>query len=1156
MSVWEKGLSALPAYKSMCADIRGGRTPTAAVGLAHIHKAVFIAGAFESTGRRVAVLVPDEAQATRMAEDLTALGMRTLLLPGRELSLRTVESASREYEQLRLGVFSSLTRGDYDCVVAGVDAAAQYTIPPSVLTARTLELAAGKPLPVTDLPQFLTAAGYERCAQIEGVGQYAVRGGIVDIYSSASPAPVRIELWGDTVDTVSYFDVLTQRRTESLQTVSIPPAAEIMYDDANELAQKLESLSRVQRGKMADRVKNALLNDADRLRGGMKPVSSDRYLSLIYSPANLFSYLSDALIAVSEPAKCKERMRNYHWQLEQDVTGMLEDGTLCRDLVSYAPSWEELLRTWERFPLLMMDSFARTTEELPLRSMYTVDARQLPIWSGRLDVLTEDLKDYLERRMACVVLAGNEEKNAQILAEDLQKAGLPALYAKTPQEPLYGQVLVTTGGLSAGMEWPQAGLAVITHGRLTQTKRRPHRSKRDKGLEIHSLSELQIGDYVVHSAHGIGIYQGVHQVTIEGIVKDYIKLEYAKEDTLYVPVTQLDLVSKYIGTKDDVTVKLHRLGGQEWQKAKTRVRTAVKDIAKELIALYGKRMATPGYAFGPDEEWQYDFERRFEYEETDDQMRCIGEIKADMERPIPMDRLLCGDVGFGKTEVALRAAFKCVSESKQCALLVPTTILAFQHYNTILKRFEGFPVKVEMLSRFRTAKQQADIVRRTKSGEIDILIGTHRMLSADMSFHALGLFIVDEEQRFGVSQKERIKELTPHVDVLTLSATPIPRTLNMAMSGIRDMSVIEEAPQDRRPVQTYVLEHDNGIITDAIRRELNRGGQVYYLHNRIESIDLCAAAIRERVPEARMAVAHGRMGEEELSEIWRQVLEHEVDILVCTTIIETGVDIPNVNTLIIEHADRYGLSQLHQLRGRVGRSSRKAYAYLTYTRGKVLSEVAEKRLQAMREFTEFGAGFKIAMRDMEIRGAGNLLGAQQHGHMEAVGYDMYLKLLSEAVSEEKGDTVADTVDCLIDLPVSAHIPDTYIGDNAQRLEIYRHIADIRTVEDSMDVYDELIDRFGEPPKAVQGLIDVALLRNTAAALRIKEIKEMQGTVLLYPAVLDMAVGACMNAALKGRVMISAGSKPYYAVKIDATGGKDVLDTVREALEAAQEKTDG
>ena len=1155
MSIWDKGLAQLPAFRSVCEDIAVRRTPVQMVGLAHIHKALFAVGLCRATRRRAVVLVGDEAEAHRLTEDLVALGMRALYLPQRELSLRHIESASREYEQMRLGVLAAMAESNYDIVVACADAAMQYTIPPDTLLERTIELIAGAPLPVEDLPAALSAAGYERCAQIEGPGQFAVRGGIVDVYPAACPYPIRLELWGDTVDTLGYFDLLTQRRTESLDAVSIPPAAEIMYDDPAVLAATIETLAGGVRGKNAALLRENLGRDVDRLRGGAHPGSLDKYLPLIYPvKANLFTYMRDALLLVSEPNRVRERVRTYHWQLEQDETALLEEGLLCRQLMEYAPSWECMITEMEQRPTVLLDAFSRGGIAVRQERMYTVDARQLPVWSGRVELLAEDLRDLLNRKMACVVLAGSEEKAAQVLAEDLQKAGLPALYAKSPETPIRGQVLVLAGGLSAGMELPQASLAILTHGRAKRPVRRQRRRK-EKGLEIHSLSELQIGDYVVHTVHGIGVYQGVHQMDVQGVIKDYIKLEYAKGDTLYVPVTQLDLVSKYIGTKEDATVRLHRLGGQEWQKAKTRVKSAVKDIAKQLVVLYSKRMAAPGFAFGPDEEWQYDFERHFEYEETEDQLRCIDEIKSDMERPVPMDRLLCGDVGFGKTEVALRAAFKCVSQSKQCAILVPTTILAFQHYNTLLKRFEGFPVKIEMLSRFRTAKQQADIVRRVKSGEVDIIVGTHRLLSQDIAFRDLGLFIVDEEQRFGVAQKERIKEMTPNVDVLTLSATPIPRTLNMAMSGIRDMSVIEEAPQDRRPVQTYVLEHDNGVIADAIRRELRRDGQVYYLHNRVDNIEWVAAALHNRIPEARITVAHGKMNEEELSEIWRQVLEHEVDILVCTTIIETGVDIPNVNTLIIENADRYGLSQLHQLRGRVGRSSRRAYAYLTFTRGKELTDIATKRLETMRDFTEFGAGFKIAMRDMEIRGAGNLLGAQQHGHMEAVGYDMYLKLLADAVDEEKGKTAAETTECLVDLPITAHIPDSYIGDNAQRLEIYRRIADIRTAEDSMDVFDELIDRFGEPPKAVQGLVDVALLRNMAAAKGIREIRQQQESVLLYCEKIDVALGGLLTAKLPGRVMISAGSKPYFAVRVDRTGGKNSLDTLREALEAMQEPTE-
>ena len=708
---------------------------------------------------------------------------------------------------------------------------------------------------------------------------------------------------------------------------------------------------------------------------------------------------------------------------------------------------------------------------------------------------------------------------------------------------------VTGGSLSAGFDLPGAALALITHGRLAAGKVK--KSKRDKNSkEISSLSELTPGDYVVHAAHGIGVFEGIHKLEMNGITKDYIKVRYAKNDTLYVPVTQLDMVSKYIGPREDAAVKLHRLGGTEWQKQKTRVRAAVKDIAKELIQLYAQRMQQKGFAFPPDGEWQRDFEARFEFDETEDQLRCVNEIKDDMEREAPMDRLLCGDVGFGKTEVALRAAFKCVAAGKQCAILVPTTILAWQHYQTILKRMEGFPVDVELLSRFRTPKQQEEILRKVKRGSIDIIVGTHRLVSKDVKFHDLGLVIIDEEQRFGVAQKEKLKQMCSAADVLTLSATPIPRTLNMALSGIRDMSVIEEAPHDRHPVQTYVLEYDSGVIADAIRRELRRGGQVYYLHNDVASITRTAARLQQLVPEARFGIGHGKMNEEELSEVWRQLLDQEIDVLVCTTIIETGVDVPSANTLIIENADRMGLSQLHQLRGRVGRSNRRAYAYLTYTRNKALTEIAQKRLSAIREFTEFGSGFKIAMRDLEIRGAGNILGGEQHGHMETVGYDMYVKLLSEAVSLMKGEEPERPVDqeCLVDVQVQAHIPEEYIDSLPLRLDVYRRIAEVATQEEAMDVTDELIDRFGEPPAAVKGLIDVALLRGTAARLGVTEVRQQGDSLLLYQQKIDMQEVAKLVAALKGRVLLSAGSRPYLSVKL---AGKEPLEGLSEVLRAME-----
>ena len=1148
MSLFERGLAGLPAYGALCTGVKAGHFPIQLTGLGHIHKAMFTQLIRRTADRPVILVTADEGEATRFCEDLCALGERAVLLPVRDLTLHKVESVSREYEQQRLGVLAKMAAGSFDVVVACVDAVMQYTVPPETLQRRTLHFVTGMDVDSAKLPAMLTAAGYERCELTEGPGQFSCRGGIIDVYAANLDAPIRIELWGDTVDTISEFDVLTQRRTNQLDQVSIPPAVEIMYDDAEELAARLDALADSLSGKHAAVQQSKLKADADCLRGGGSIGSAERYVSLIYDePCTALDYVPKALLMVSEQVKVLERVTATEWQRNQDIEALLEDGTLCRGITEFSLSTDDWKRVVESGDTVLMDTFAHSTD-IPLRSMHAINARRLSVWSGNTELLIEDLQDLLHRRMAVVVMAGAEEKNAKTLAEDLAAKGIPALYATSPERPIKGQVLVVRGGLSAGAEFPDGGFAVITHGQVSSARRKSRRYAKQQGDKIHSISELQRGDYVVHAIHGIGIYDGIQQMTVQGAIKDYIKIKYDKNDVLYVPVTQLDMVSKYVGAKEDAHVKIHRLGGQEWQKSKSRVRAAVKDIAKQLIALYSKRMNTPGYAFPADEEWQYDFERKFPFEETEDQLRCVDEIKADMERGVPMDRLLCGDVGFGKTEVALRAAFKCVADGKQCVLLVPTTILALQHYNTIVERFDGFPVTVEMLSRFRTPKQQEAILKKAARGEIDILVGTHRMLSSDVKFRDIGLFIVDEEQRFGVAQKERIKEIAPNVDTLTLSATPIPRTLNMAMSGIRDMSVIEEAPMDRRPVQTYVMEHDNMLLVEAIKRELRRDGQVYYLHNRVENIEQCAAGLQMRIPEARIGVAHGKMTQDQLSDVWQQMLDHEIDVLVCTTIIETGIDISNANTLIIENADRFGLSQLHQLRGRVGRSSRRAFAYLTFVRGKALSDISTKRLEAMREFTEFGAGFKIAMRDMEIRGAGNLLGAQQHGHMESVGYDMYLKLLAEAVDEEKGvKPKKPDAECLIDLPISAHIPEEYISGSMQRLEIYRRIADIRTMEDSLDVYDELIDRFGEPPVAIQGLIDIALLRNMAASAGITEVKQQQDTVLLFPKRLDLELGKKLTSALIGRVMINAGARPYYAVKVKK--GLTSLDTLREALEA-------
>ena len=864
-------------------------------------------------------------------------------------------------------------------------------------------------------------------------------------------------------------------------------------------------------------------------------------MPLFCENTTVFDYLNDPLVVVSETVAIRERVRNLAFRREEDIKTYLEEGFLSGGTSKLYLDETELMSVISTGVLL--DNFVPSSIPFGLKDMITCDFKRNSPWSGDINVLKEDVH-YMLSTGGTVVVAAGGERAAQILDSDLNTAGYSTMFLKEIKGlPARGAV-VTVGGLSSGFELPELKFLFITHRHMAADPK-PSKIRRNKN-GFNSLEELKFGDYVVHASHGIGVFDGINRITTGGITKDYIKIKYAKGDVLYVPVTQLDLVSKYIGGAEEGTLKLNRLGGTEWQKTRRRVKAAVKDMAKQLTALYAKRMSVKGHAFSADTDLQSDFERRFEYDETDDQLRCINEIKNDMERAVPMDRLLCGDVGFGKTEVALRAAFKCISEGKQCAVLVPTTILAWQHYNTIIKRMGELPVEIRMLSRFVSPKAQQKTVTELRRGNVDLVVGTHRLISKDVEFKDLGLVIIDEEQRFGVAQKERLKEKYPAVDVLTLSATPIPRTLNMAMSGLRDLSSIDEAPGDRHPVQTYVLEQNNGVLLEAIRKELRRGGQVYYLHNRVETIERVAFRLKEALPEANIAVAHGKMGEEELSDVWKKLMEQEIDILVCTTIIETGVDVSNANTLIIEDADRFGLSQLHQLRGRVGRSTRRAYAYFCYRVGKGLSEIATKRLDAIREYTEFGSGFKIAMRDLEIRGAGSILGGEQHGNMEAVGYDMYLKLLGDAMKEEQGETPAPEAECLVDLSISAHIPENYIESLPARLGIYRRIAEIKTPEDVSDVIDELCDRFGDPPAAVMGLIDIALFRSKAAKNGIYEITQQGKTLCIKVTEIKQEQVQRLCDGLPGRVTLRPTENPYYSVNLKP--GQSVSAALKELAE--------
>ena len=896
-------------------------------------------------------------------------------------------------------------------------------------------------------------------------------------------------------------------------------------------------------------------NDGALLREHALHSGLDRYAAAVYETmATPFAYLDgNSVVCVCDSARVMERVKNYLWQMKEDVETLLKAGILAGEWARLTLSAEELWKKLESYPVYLLSSLPTSRYPVAPRTLLQITAKQLSSYGGSLETAAADLEQYLQDGFRVLVLCGSETR-ARNLQRLLEEKGIPAaLDFRGETLPAPGQAQISIGALSAGVEYGQLSLAVLTEGQLTAAAAKKGKPKKERSnrQKLQSYTDLSPGDLVVHVHHGVGRFVGIIKMTVDGADRDYIKIAYAGSDCLYVPATQLDLVSKYIGGGEDhEKTRLNKLGGTEWARSKSRAKAAAKDLAKGLIQLYAERQKKQGFAFSPDSPWQTEFEEAFPYDATEDQMRCIREIKGDMERPIPMDRLLCGDVGYGKTEVALRAVMKCILDGKQAAILVPTTVLAQQHYATAVNRFRAFPVNIAVLSRFQTPKQSKKILQDLQSGAVDLLIGTHRLLQKSVAFKDLGLLVIDEEQRFGVTHKEKLKEMSRQVDVLTLSATPIPRTLNMALSGVRDMSTLEAPPKNRQSVQTYVLEHDWSVLCDAMRREIQRGGQVYYLHNRVDTIDRTAARIREMLgEEVQVAAAHGKLSEQQLSAVMQGVIDGQTQVLVCTTIIETGIDIPNVNTLIIEDADHLGLAQLHQIRGRIGRSARRAYAYMTFRRGKVLSETADKRLSAIREYVEFGSGFKIAMRDLEIRGAGNLLGPEQSGFMMSVGYDMYLQLLEDAVLEEQGQPQKKERNCTADLNISAHIPERYVASAEQRMDLYRRIAAIRSREDADDLMDELLDRYGEAPKSVLTLLDVALLRAAAVKAGITEITQKDASVqfLMEDMDLQRLAVVCGMKKYRSRLRLGAGSTPCVVLRLQP--GADVLEQCTELVDA-------
>ena len=1122
-----KPLSKTEGYQALVQAVEKNIGKTAAVfGLTEGARTV-LAGAL-SQGRRTLVVTPSDQAALRMAEDLSRSGVSALHFPARELTFYHMAAESRELVHRRIAVLGRLLDEQAQVVCAPIEALLIPLMPAEEFRRGIVKLDAGDVVDLDELSKLLAEMGYVRQETVEARGQFAVRGGILDVYPVQSMTAWRIELFDDEVDSVRELDVMTQRSQPADEACVIYPATEAAADGnallraACALEAEVKNSGPVQRtpesevpwltdeeneaenaapadGAVIRRSSDgsARSNTIDALKLGHRPEGLENLIPYLYEKPAFFSdYFDPELVVLDEAGRLRERAVNMGLEFAAKLENALERQEGFPGQSALMDSWDGFIRILEKRRSVTMGLLAVGIPDLKLCASVTIETRQAPDFQGQTALLAEQLRDYARRGYAVAMLSGGQARGER-LVETLREKGISVSFREEAHPLAPGEMAVMPLGLTRGFELKDADFAVLGDTDLFGTTRQRAARRRHKaGEKIQAFTELKVGDYVVHESYGIGIYTGTERMTAEGKTRDYLHIQYQGGDSLYVPTDNLSRVQKYIGMENKPP-KLSRLGGAEWARSKSRAKHEILEMADELIKLYAARQAAPGYAFSADTPWQRDFEDDFPYEETPDQLQCIEEIKQDMQQPHPMDRLLCGDVGYGKTEVAVRAAFKAVMDSKQVAFLVPTTVLAQQHYQSVKKRFAHFPVRIEMLSRFRTAQEQKHILQQLKEGKIDILIGTHRLLGKDVHFKDLGLLIVDEEQRFGVKHKEALKQLKSSVDVLTLSATPIPRTLHMSMVGIRDMSLLETPPEERYPVQTYVTEFSDALVRDAVMRELARKGQVYILYNRVRSIDRFYEHICQLVPEARVAIGHGQMKENSLEDVMLDFYEGRFDVLVCSTIIESGLDVPAANTMIVCDSDRFGLSQLYQLRGRVGRSNRLAYCYLTVPPNKVLTEVAEKRLSAIREFTEFGSGFKIAMRDLELRGAGNLLGSQQHGQLANVGYDLYCKLMEEAVNDLRGKAGESVdIETKVELRVDAYLPANFVQGEQLRMEVYKRIASIENRDDWRDVMDELIDRFGDVPPEAENLLWIALLRGLAARLGIELVFLRMGKLLM------------------------------------------------------------
>ena len=1131
-------------FKDIVKEIKLNTTPISILGLVDVAKTQFVSALLEQTNKKICIITYNEIQAKNLLNNLNYFNKKVVYFPKKEVVTYDYDVESKDLIYERMDALNKIYTNEAQIIVTTIEACMQEMIAKKDLFSNIISFEFDKNYNFEEIKQKLVNLGYERVDLIEGKGQFSIRGDILDIAITENKG-VRIEFWGDEIDSIRYFNISSQRSIEEIRKINIYPAHEyVLNNSIDEVCKKIEETK-----EDFPYLEEAINNDIEQIKSGNYISKIDKYIKCFYNQRNtILDYLlKDTITFVDEIGKVKARVNNILLDNKSLITVLLEKKKFVAQIIENLKDFEHIDIDLKNRQIVYLEN-----QDLPLNrpNSFSFIYKELNFYKANTEALIEKIETGLNDNKKIIVLAGSEE-SCNKLCNLLLEKNIPYKFEKKLENDISNKgVLVTTGILSSGFECFDTGLIVITGEELfySEKKKRKKAVSAFKQGEKVVFADLKPGDYVVHKTHGIGQFIGVNTIKTLDITKDYIKIKYKGEDYLYVPTNDLDNIRKYIGG-GEAEPRLNKLGSKEWEKTKAKVKNNLREVAQNLIELYAKRKKAKGFAFTKDTPWQTQFENDFPYTETDDQLRCISEVKKDMEKPLPMDRLLCGDVGYGKTEVAMRAAFKAVMDQKQVAYLVPTTVLANQQYEAFKERMQEFPIRIELLNRFRTLKEQKEVIRKLKLGEIDIVIGTHRILSKDIEFKDLGLLIIDEEHRFGVKDKEKIKELKETIDVLTMTATPIPRTLHMSIVGIRDMSVIYEPPQNRKPVQTYVLEYDKEVIREAITKELERDGQVFYLFNNVEGIIRKADEVQDLVPEAKVGFAHGKMTGKELEDIMQEFVEGKINVLVCTTILESGIDIPNANTIIVENADRLGLAQLYQIRGRVGRSNSQAYAYITYKKEKMLSEIADKRLKAIKEFTEFGSGFKIAMRDLEIRGAGSLLGEIQHGHMDQVGYDTYCKLLDEVVKDMQGVEYQEEKDVQIDLNVSSYIPDEYIENTAQKIEVYQNIALSKNEEDIQDVIDEITDRYGNIPKELENLLDIARIKNLCKEKNIIKITQKQNNIVFFFNIndFDTAIIDVLVKEYKDNIRFSPGAEPYITLKNKEEKAKVILKKAKEFL---------